>query len=200
MARPPKRRNEAFPEKRRALLEKLSAVMLTPEGATLSFRAIARASGVTPPTLRHYFRTHEGVVEAVLAHVADAQRRRIETLASDDADRDATLRSLYAEMIAAWQDGLDAAFSFGTRLPPAQSAIFVDRVVEPWMHAVEARLARLMARGELRRANVRHAAMALLGPLTMGLLLRDTWSAARRPAIDDLAQEQLAAFVAAYGA
>src|SRR4029453_8388425 len=66
MARTSGSRNRDYDEKRVALLKHLDARLADLSKARPSFREMAAAAGVSVPTLRHYFRDRDGVLQAYL--------------------------------------------------------------------------------------------------------------------------------------
>src|SRR6187431_899049 len=66
MARTSGSRNRDYDDKRVALLKRLDPRLSDFSQARPSFREMAGAAGVSVPTLRHYFKDREGVVQAYL--------------------------------------------------------------------------------------------------------------------------------------
>ena len=66
MARTSGSRNRDYDDKRVALLKRLDPRLSDFSQTRPSFREMAGAAGVSVPTLRHYFKDREGVVQAYL--------------------------------------------------------------------------------------------------------------------------------------
>lgn len=161
--------------------------MLEPDGATASERALSRAAGVSMPTLRHYFATRDELIAAVFAH---ARRAALVHLHEIAAGALAPVRESVQWTLAFIVDGLtrfDLAglHALGLRVglrQPALGPAYLADVLEPTLVAVEARLERHAARGELRAHCGRAAALDLVAPALLAVLhQRELGGAACRP-------------------
>ncbi|HJK99950.1 MAG TPA: TetR family transcriptional regulator [Polyangiaceae bacterium LLY-WYZ-15_(1-7)] len=200
MGRPKGRRNEDYGASRDDLLQRVEAELLAPRGARLSFRALARAADVTPPTLRHYFGTHDGLILAVLERLRASWSAELRALARCEGPPEESLAEVIAVLCRAWGERLGAAHELGLRLGPQLSPRFLEEILEPWLQAVEARVAGHMAAGALRRGDVRHATLSFVGPVVFALVHQTALGGARsRPLdLDRFAEDHLRAFLAAH--
>jgi AcrR family transcriptional regulator len=205
MARPAGHRNADYDASREALLQRLSEEVLKAHGAQASVRELARAAGVTPPTLRHYFGAREDVIAAVLAYLKGRGQVFLD-LAANHPVRGvrASLKWLLETLVMGWQAAVGAVHALGftaglgdAKLGPA----YVNDVLEPTLQATEARLQRHVDAGELERCNVRHAALELLSPIVLGLLHQDNlFGRGCRPLdLDAFLADHLKRFLRAYG-
>ena len=126
MGRPKGRRNEDYGASRDDLLQRVEAELLAPRGARLSFRALARAADVTPPTLRHYFGTHDGLILAVLERLRASWSAELRALARCEGPPEESLAEVIAVLCRAWGERLGAAHELGLRLGPQLSPRFLD--------------------------------------------------------------------------
>jgi hypothetical protein len=80
--------------------------------------------------------------------------------------------------------------------------VYVQELLEPTLQSAEARLSRHIADGELRRCDVRHAALELVCPVVLGLLHQVQLSGARcRPLdVERFLADHLDTFLRAYAA
>lgn len=205
MGRPAGRQNADYEASREALLERLAAQVVQPHGAQASLRELARAAGVTPPTLHHYFGTREDVLEAVLKHLRSRGERFLEMAANFPVRGGvkASLQWLLSSLVMGWQAAVGAIHGLGfsaglgdERLGPA----YVNEVLEPTLQATEARLKRHIEAGELERCDVRHAALELIAPVVLGLFHQDNLFGSRcRPLeLEPFLRDHLKRFLRAY--
>jgi AcrR family transcriptional regulator len=66
-APPPRVRRRMDPDDRRAQLLDAAVDYITAHGTAFSLHAIARQAGVSPPLMRHYFKTRDGLLAALFA-------------------------------------------------------------------------------------------------------------------------------------
>jgi AcrR family transcriptional regulator len=204
MGRPVGRHNADYAASREALLERLAAQVVRPHGAQTSIRELARAAGVTPPTLHHYFGTREDVLEAVLKHQRGRGQRFLDAAANHPVRGvRASLQWLLSSLVMGWQAAVGSIHALGfsaglgdARLGPA----YVNEVLEPTLQATEARLRRHISAGELERCDVRHAAIELIAPVVLGLFHQDNLFGSRcRPLdLDVFLRDHLKRFLRAY--
>ena len=200
MARPAGSTNADHDEKRAALLGSLLAALLAATGPP-SLRALARAAGVTVPTLRHYFGDRDAVLAAVFAHARADGAGPLRVAATPDGPAAASVAALLRHAAAGLtHGGVGRLNELGLReglANPAAGAAYRREVLDPTLDAFAARLAAHAAAGELDVPDPRAAALELLAPLLMHFLHQTSLGgAADRPLdgerlIDDLA----AAFV-----
>ena len=175
-----------------------------PDGARASFRELATATGVSVATLRHYFESREQLIEEALALVhGDGQRYLLEVATGPLPPLKASLAGLLMYLGVGFRNGVDRIHAFGLaagmqqeRLGPA----YLREVFDPTLEAVEARLARHVARGELIAGDVRHMALMLVGPPLLALLHQGVLGGVHtRPlSYEALCGDHLAAFLRAY--
>ena len=79
---------------------------------------------------------------------------------------------------------------------------YINEILEPTLKAVEARLARHRAEGELRSCDLRHAALALIAPPLLALLHQgELFGSLCRPLdINAFLKDHLDGFLRAYSA
>jgi hypothetical protein len=117
----------------------------------------------------------------------------------------ASLHWLLRSLVMGWRAAVGSIHALGftaglgdRHLGPA----YVNEVLEPTLQATEHRLKRHVAAGDLERCNVRHAALALLSPVVLGLFHQDNlFGRTCRPLnLDAFLQDHLERFLRAYGA
>jgi AcrR family transcriptional regulator len=207
MGRPEGRTNADFDAKRDALaLRVLGALSEGEAGA--SMRELAAACEVTPPTLRHYFGDRDGAVRAALAMARRLGSEHLLRIATADLGaRPPCPRRWPSTTSCAGGSttGSDACTSSGCRsdsATPASAPPTSSEILEPTLQAFEARVALHVARGELEVADIRHATLALIGPLVLALLHQRELGGQRCRALDlrKLAAAQLADFLQLHAA
>lgn len=172
MPRPPGRPNDDHDTKRAALVHAVMPLVLAAGPERPSLRELARAAGVLPNTLRHYFGDREGLVEAVLAQARRDGEPHLAALAGLAALplREALGHAL-AGIVAGWTDaelgGLHAGGLAEGLGSPSAGPAYVTHVLEPTLRATEDLLA---ASGVVPAADVRAATLALLSPVLVALL------------------------------
>ncbi len=174
MARVKGSRNADYEKERERLLEAVRVRLLEPDGAQASFRELADVAEVSVATLRHYFGSREALLTEVMR---DMHRRGLpHLLAAATEPRGpvrASLRWFLDSLLVGWRLGVGAVHAFGLTAGvghPTLGPVYVRELLEPTLQAAEARLARHIADGELRRCDVRHAALELVCPVVLGLL------------------------------
>jgi len=175
MGRPLGKRNPDYERKRRDLAVQLLDALVDADGRPQSMSKIAGVAGVSLPTLKHYFGSYDGVVEAAMQAHADVGRQHYAHLL-EPGDR--TLHQVLRD----WLSGLHVAwvrFGAGKRLATGLSVglgsasrgpLFVNHQLEPTLQAGEILLHRLQERGDIDVVDVRAAALALVGPVVLALL------------------------------
>jgi AcrR family transcriptional regulator len=175
MGRPRGTRSQDYEHRRAALAQAMLRGLTDDDGAPATFRGLARAAGVTLPTLKHYFSDHDGAVEAALQSARALGRVYVDQLADPGPLPLATsLRGAAHGIVRGWTDGVGVLFGSGLShgLGNARRGpVVVDLVLEPALQALEKRLAVHAARGELRpKLDLRAAALSFLSPLLFALL------------------------------
>lgn len=189
MSRTSGSRNSTFELTREQLLHRLRLRLAQEDGLDVSFRELARASQVAVATLRHYFQDRDGVICAIFE---DSHQHALPFLQEVAAGQLPAL----AQSVRWWADyvlngmlehDLLALYELGVSAcarNQSTGVAFVEHVLEPTLQALEARLERHIARGELRHCAPRVAALALFSPLYMGLLHQQTLYGQRVRALD----------------
>jgi len=174
MGRPRGRRNEDYDEKRAALARSVAFHLVAEDGSPAPLAHLARAAGVSVPTLKHYFGSHDGVVEAALAeagklgavHLERARRPQGESVRE-------SLRMLLADIVVGWRNGVGTLHEAGLVLGMSHQRLgptYLREILEPTILAVEQRLGRHVERGDLEDEHPRVMALALLSPVVLALL------------------------------
>ncbi|MEN0066998.1 MAG: TetR/AcrR family transcriptional regulator C-terminal ligand-binding domain-containing protein [Myxococcota bacterium] len=156
------------------------AERLVVDGVMASFADLARAAGVSVPTLRHYFGDREGAVVATFQAMDVSSRDLLEAL-SDPGPH--ALRESLQHWATRTVDGFRhygvgnlfaGALSHGLHDPVIGPA-FVKYVLEPSIALCERLLQRHRERGEIDIPDdeLRGAALSLLSPLVLALLHQD---------------------------
>lgn len=177
------------------------------DGTRASFRELSAAAGVSVATMRHYFGTREGLITAVLEMCnAAGQRYLLEVAAGPIGLVGESLAHVLARIGAGFRHGGLAqvhaiGLSAGLREPVLGPA-YLQQVFEPTVESLEARLARHVARGELRAGDLRHMALSLVTPPLLVLLHQGALGGAcTRPlSYEAFCADHLAGFLRAYGA
>lgn len=204
MGRPPGSRNPDFEVQKQRMLRAALVRLVEADGARVSFRELASATGVSVATLRHYFESREHLIEEALALThEDGQRYLLEVATGPLPPLKASLAGLLLYLGIGFRSGVDRIHAFGLaagmqqeRLGPA----YLREVFDPTLESVEARLARHIARGELLAGDVRHMALTLVGPPLLALLHQGVLGGAHtRPLVyESFCEDHLAAFLRAY--
>lgn len=205
MSRPAGRRNADYASTREVLLERARTRLLTADGAEASLRELARASQVSTPTLRHYFATREALIEAVLARDHTSALPYLHHIAAGELPPlRASLIGVLGYLLSGLTDsGLAQLHVLGLRSGlkhPSLGPAYLTEVLEPSLVALEARLQRHAARGELRGENTRVAALQLVSPLLLAVLhQRELGGATCRPLdLPALLEPHVEAFIRAW--
>lgn len=196
--------NADHAQERARLLGAVQARVTAPGGAQASFRELAAAAGVSVATLRHYFGTREALLAEVLAamHVRGLPYLHATATEFHGPPRE-SLRWFLGQLAEGWRRGVGALHGFGLTAGLGHEALgpaYVNELLEPTLQAAEARLARHVAEGELRRCDVRTAALELVSPVVFALLHQDGLFGARCRPLDvgRFLEEHLEAFLRAY--
>lgn len=195
--------NADFDAARAGLVARLRAALLGSEPPS-SYRALAKAAGVTIPTLRHYFADREGVYAAVFADCHAGGQSELDTAATPSGPFPESIRDLVRHFADGFRYGgltelhaVGLAEGFGNR---RVAAAFLGEVFEPTLAATQVRLEAHVARGEMRPTDARHAALRLVGPILLAFLHQHALggSAGYPLDLDAFAADHAAAFVAAH--
>lgn len=205
MARTHGARGSEYDAKRASLIAAMQARLVARDLPPPSLRELAAAAGVTMPTLRHYFGRRDDVIIAILDAIGQAGAVHLAEAAASDLPFAESITAALRHVLAGLHQGLNDVHMLGlregmgqTRLGPA----YLDAILEPSLQAIETRLAAHQARGEMRRTDPRHAALALLAPLVLaGLHQAELGGDKTRPLdLDALVADHAAAFVRGYAA
>lgn len=169
-------------------------------------RELARAAEVSTPTLRHYFPSRESLIAGVLEADHAAALPFLHAIAAGElpALRTSLLEVLRYILSGLIEFGVLELHVLGLRTGlknPTLGPAYLTQVLEPSLLALEARLERHAARGELSLPEPRVAALQLLGPLLLLVLHQEELGGARcRPiAVDDFLPAHVDAFIRAWG-
>lgn len=204
MARKAGARNHDHETRRRELLDRMRA-RLGEVGATrASWRELAAAAGVGLATLNHYFGKREAVVRAILEANGEAGRAPLAVLATPLGPFATSVRHALDHLALGLQrfgvgEMLALGLIEGLRQPGLGPA-FVDASLEPVIQAAAARLRAHQEAGEMRAADPRVAALALVAPVILADLhqVQLGGSADHPLAMSDLLDQHTEAFVRAY--
>lgn len=173
MGRPPGVKNQDHAAARQQILEAAGQQLVREPQS--SMRELARAAGVSPPTLVHYFASRTDVVAALFD---DAHRHALVhlheiaagALPPVDVSLSFVLHFIHRGLI---DSGVADLHALGLSLGPKDAVVgpaYLNDVLEPSLQALEARLERHVGRGELVVTDTRAAALALLAPLVVAVL------------------------------
>lgn len=207
MARLQGSRNAQYADRRHELMEKVRSRLAQQSGAAPSFRELALAAGVSVATLRHYFGSRDALVKAVFTTSReDGERHLVRARAPEVADLRLSMQQFLARLMNGWERGRVGelhriGLAEGLRHPGTGLDYLTD-ILEPSLQALEQRLATHVERGEMRPADLRHAALMLLSPILFALLhQRDLGGTRCRPLhLPSLVEAHVEVFVRAYEA
>ena len=186
MSRPSGRRNPDFEQKRAELTQRAREALLE-RGAGASFRELAEATGASVTNLKHYFGDRDGLFEAI---TADMQRRgqpfMDDASVPRSADPHEALRRFLHGLVTAWRFfgvGRDFVVGLAEGLgSERRGPSYVTHVLEPTLQSCEGLLGALIEGAALPPLDRRAGALALVGPVVLGLLHQDAlFGAACRP-------------------
>lgn len=175
MPRPTGSLNADHDSKRAALVDAMVPVILGAGPERPSMRELARAAGVRPNTLRHYFGDRDGAVRAAFERIATKGGDRQDWARSLSAlpPREG-LRALLHGVVAAWErgalGGMHAAGLAEGMGHPALGRTYVERILDPSLRVIESLLTDWTAKGVLSAREPRVAALMLFSPVMVALL------------------------------
>jgi AcrR family transcriptional regulator len=192
--------------RRNELLDRLEARLIAPDGHLAGMRALAEAVGVSYPTLRHYFGSRGGILEAFFSRRAKEGAFYLEQMAHTELPFAASIaEAVHAIAGATRVAQFRALHDIGLReglLQDGAGTLYLGSIFEPTLQAIEKRLEVHMNKGEMHRTDARFAALSLLSPIILGSLHQHSLAgAALRPLdLDALATQLSERFIAAYAA
>lgn len=210
MARAPGVLNQDHDAKRLALARAVLEAVID-GGSDISMNELARETGQSVPTLKHYFGDRSGAVAEALRTVRGDAAVHMQSIASaGKLSAGASLAKVARDLADAWQRfGVGKLFAVGMSVGLGERSVgaaYLDGVLEPTVLAMEARMRSLAERGELSidvedELEVRTAALAFLSPLLVALLHQHGLDGARCRPLDvgAFARKHVARFVRAYG-
>ncbi len=203
MGRPSGTLNPKHSERRAALLASIRIRLALKDQPYPSMRELAQSAGVSVPTLRHYFGLRDDLVLALLIDIGVQGTPHLEIARNADEPFAASIRSYMRHCAAGFTFGLGEIHTLGLREGLRHSRLgpgYVDALLEPSLQAIEERLSVHQARGEMRPANLHHAAISLLSPVLVAFLHQNELCGATiRPLdIDVFVAEHSEAFIRAY--
>ena len=204
MGRPRGRRSEDYEAKRDALAEQVYFALM--DDAHVSLSGMASHSGVSRPTLVHYFGDRNGAVRAALSSAARLGRRFLGHLVSLPIDDPQTTLTQVLELtIAGWRDhGVGHLHGVGIQVGLADTPTahcYLSEILDPLTESVQILLDRMVRDGTVQHADTRMAAVQLLSPVIIALLHQHGLGGRTTAPLDEeaLAQEHARAFLLAYG-
>ncbi len=161
-------------DRRTELLEMLSGTALKETSAPISLRQFAIQAGVSEPTLRHHFDDRQGLVIAILRHVAAAAREFLAQCAIPGADHAQSVRG-YVDlaMRGVENDVFARAHAFAlveSMHDPEVARAYLTVIIEPSLEALEARLAPSVDPDGTDPDKVRDTAFFLYAPVLLAVL------------------------------
>jgi AcrR family transcriptional regulator len=197
-------RNRNYDLKRLAMLKRMGPRVADLARSRPSFREMAAAAGVSVPTLRHYFKDRNGVLQAYLVwQGTEFARYRPLVAASDEPFLPSIQRLLQGAAF-----GLKDMDRIRTHVVGLTEGLHNEQVgpsylqssLEPLLASVEQRLTLHVARGEMQAADLRHAAISLVSPLLLAILhQRELGGAAvRQLDMERFLDDHASGFVRAY--
>lgn len=179
MARTVGARSLDYESKKHALATRVLRAVLESRGE-LSLHDLARESGASIPTLKHYFGSRAGALAAAMRSVeADSSEHLSSVARPGRLGLTSSLRKVALDLAEAWtQFGVGRLFGAGMALGLGDQEIaigYLNGVLEPTIRAVEERLRVHATRGEIAidaedEVDLRAGALAFISPVLMALL------------------------------
>lgn len=205
LSRPSGARNADYHERRAELIARIERRLISPPDHP-PMSVLAKAAGVSIPTMKHYFGDRAGVIDAVLRDGAERGVKFMAVAAEPAGDFSGSLQQLAAFVIQGWRRGrlgnLHAIGFAEAQRQERPAATYLDGIMDPMIDAVAARLQRHMEQGDMQVGDARHAAIGFLGPLFLALMHQVEFGGAQhRPLdLDALARSHAEAFTRAHRA
>lgn len=160
--------------RRRELLDALAGAALEIGSRPVSLRQFAIQAGVSEPTLRHYFNDRQGVVVAIMEHLADGARDWLERAAAPGGPLEDSLTGFAAFTLAGLENDLFVrAHSFAlveAIHDPVAAEAYRRTMIDPSLKAIEARIAHALGDGARSEARARDTAFAFYAALLFAIL------------------------------
>lgn len=206
MSRTKGARNADYEARRVELLARMSARFMRRDLERPSLRQLAAAAEVTVPTLRHYFGSRAEVVAALLEDFRRRGAARLQVAAQPAGGFPESVEEFTSSFLRGLRSGharLGDMFAVSLAeglLDPEVSPLSLQHIIDPTIDSLEARLRRHQAKGEMRAADPRAAALVLISPLLMAVLHQDQMGGSQSYPLDleSYGREVAAAFVRAY--
>lgn len=161
-------------DRKAELLAVLASTAIAERSAPVSLRQFAIRAGVSEPTLRHYFSDRQGVVIAIIGFFADGARDFLERSARSAGSVEDAVNSYGALATEGADTDIFAqahAFALVESIhDPLVARAYLDRIIEPSLQALEARLGSAAQTQGLTSDEIRHAAIALYSPVLIAVL------------------------------
>ncbi|OYW46883.1 MAG: hypothetical protein B7Z08_01615 [Sphingomonadales bacterium 32-68-7] len=205
MPRPKGAKSAGYDRRRAELLAAFRERLLARNLAAPSLRELAAAGGVTIPTVRHYFGRREDLIVALLEDLGVQGEAHLAHARDASAPFAESIERLVQSILTGLSMGLSEIHALGLReglrhdrLGPA----YLSHVLEPTVLAIEERLRQHQARGEMRPADTRVAALSLIAPQIVAQIhQRELGGCGTRPLnAQSSTREQIDAFLRAYAA
>jgi AcrR family transcriptional regulator len=188
MGRPLGARSPDYDRKKADLIDRLTAHALGVDVHRASLRELAIAANVSVPTLRHYFTSREGVMEAVMTRIAERGAPYVSYVAAASGNFADSVRGyLHLSRAGMEHGGFARAHAFGIIEGSAESrlgAAYLKTLLDPSLDALAARLDHHVANGEMRSCDTRAAAMQLFAPLLTVMLHQQVLGGDKQSPID----------------
>ena len=173
MGRPKGHRSPDYDEKRLALARRVFECIMRDAGTSL--HAMAEHTGVSRPTLRHYFGDRDGAVRAALEAAATFGKPHLRVVSEmPAADARIALGDAVTYMIEGWsRHGVGQLHHVGLKVgleDGPTGATYLDQILEPLLLAFERLIERLVEENALGPVPPRFGALRLVSPIAMALI------------------------------
>lgn len=161
-------------DRKTELLLVLSEMALKQATSPVSLRQFSIAAGVSEPTLRHHFTDRQGLVIAILGHLAGYAREFIARTAEPGDTLEASVRG-YLDLAkeGVGNDLFARAHAFAlveSMHDPVVAQAYLSLIIEPSLGAIEARLAPSLDPDGGQPDMVRDTAFFLYAPVLVAVL------------------------------
>ncbi|TGL72484.1 TetR/AcrR family transcriptional regulator [Leptospira jelokensis] len=175
MTRPEGSKNEDYEVKRNKILESLFQKLVQKKFREFpSFRNVAKLLNVSPPTLKHYFQSRNGVMTALLTHIEIKGEAYLEKILVPEGNGKESIYKLLQYITSGFESGpVGTIHQFGLSHGMGEKELgpsYLVHLFEPLLDAVERRLILHQKQNELIECEPRVAALFLISPLFLVLL------------------------------